>query len=76
MVLNFTTQMKDLWSTYPYVCTLTQGCFQDVTDTKMNDSEIRSLTEVRILNTTTQFSFQDEVVSYINTKMEELHQRP
>ena len=55
-----------------YACTLTQGCFQEVTGTTLNNSEIRSLTEVSVLNTTTQFTLHDKVVSYINTRIEEL----
>ena len=52
-----------------YVCTLTQGCFQEVIGTKLIDSEIRSVTEVSVLNTATQFTLHDEVVSYINAKI-------
>ena len=55
-----------------YVCTLTQGCFQEEIGTKLNDSEIRSLTKVSVLNTTTQFTLHDKVVSYSNTKIGEL----
>ena len=55
-----------------YVCTLTQGCFQEVTGTTLNDCEIRSLMEVSVLNTTTQFTLHDKVVSCINTRIEEL----